>query len=53
MDDGMGGAGLGVCPNHESVYKKAWKTNNAFYGATKAAVLNFQRWKEYKNILLK
>ncbi len=33
------GAGLGACPKRESVCRKARKTNNVFYGATKA-VLN-------------
>ncbi len=41
MDDGIGGAGLGVCPKHVSVCRNLRKTNNAFYGATKAAVLNY------------
>ncbi len=34
------GAGLGACPKRECVCRKARKTNNAFHGATKAAILN-------------
>ncbi len=40
MDDDIGGAGLGACPKRECVCRKARKTNNAFHGATKAAILN-------------
>ncbi len=34
------GAGLGACPKRECVCREVRKTNNTFYGATKAAVLN-------------
>ncbi len=40
MDDDIGGAGLGACPKRECACREVRKTNNAFYRATKAAVLN-------------